>query len=112
MNPSGASIPESLGLADRLRKRIKRAGPITFRDWMNSALYDPEDGYYCRADLQRWGRAGDYRTSPERSPLFAATFARYFASLYEALNAPSRWTIGAHDWVQEDRRSARARTLT
>jgi len=41
----------------------------------------------------RWGRIGDYRTSPERSPLFAATFARYFAKLYEELGAPPNWTI-------------------
>ena len=48
---------------------------------MKAALYDPEGGYYQRADRQRWGRAGDYRTSPERSELFAATFARYFVKL-------------------------------
>jgi SAM-dependent MidA family methyltransferase len=93
MSLSKQSISEPVGLADRLRDRIKREGPITFRDWMDAALYDPEQGYYCRADLQRWGRAGDYRTSPERSPLFAATFARYFANLFEAMNRPARWTI-------------------
>ena len=60
---------------------------------MESALYDPSAGYYRRSDRQRWGREGDYRTSPECSPLFAATFARYFAALYETLNRPSRWTI-------------------
>ena len=58
---------------------------------MQRALYDPESGYYQRADRERWGRAGDYRTSPERSVLFAATFARYFARLYEELGRP--WTI-------------------
>lgn len=75
-------------LASRLRARIKREGPITFRDWMAAALYDERDGYYRRRDLARWGRAGDYRTAPERSPLFAATFASYFATLYEELGAP------------------------
>ena len=44
-------------------------------------------------DRQRWGREGDYRTSPERSPLLAATFARYFARLYEELGQPQAWTI-------------------
>jgi SAM-dependent MidA family methyltransferase len=80
-------------LAERLRARIRRAGAISFRDWMEAALYDEPDGYYCRRDLQRWGRAGDYRTSPERSPLFGATFAGYFAGLYEELGAPREWTI-------------------
>jgi SAM-dependent MidA family methyltransferase len=80
-------------LANRLRQRIRRGGSITFREWMEAALYDPEEGYYCRRDLARWGISGDYRTSPERSPLFAATFARYFVRLYEDMGAPARWTI-------------------
>lgn len=80
-------------LAERLRELIRARGPITFRDWMEAALYDPEFGYYNRRDLQRWGREGDYRTSPERSELFAATFARYFAKLYDELGQPSQWTI-------------------
>ena len=60
---------------------------------MKHALYDPSDGYYYRADRTRWGREGDYRTSPERSSLFAATFARYFAKLYEQLGKPTAWTV-------------------
>lgn len=80
-------------LAARLRERIRREGAIPFRDWMAAALYDEREGYYSRRDLERWGRAGDYRTAPERSPLFAATFARYFARLYEELGAPHEWTI-------------------
>jgi SAM-dependent MidA family methyltransferase len=66
---------------------------MPFRDWMEAALYDPEFGYYLRRDLQRWGREADYRTSAERSELFAATFARYFAGLYEQLGRPEKWTI-------------------
>jgi SAM-dependent MidA family methyltransferase len=60
---------------------------------MKAALYDPSSGYYQRSDLARWGREGDYRTSPERSELFAATFARYFAKLFEELGRPRKWTI-------------------
>ncbi|MFL6208131.1 MAG: class I SAM-dependent methyltransferase [Pyrinomonadaceae bacterium] len=87
--PTLAAAP----LAARLRARIAETGPITFHDWMQSALYDERGGYYNRPDLARWGRAGDYRTSPERSPLFAATCARYFAELYVELGAPDSWTI-------------------
>ena len=82
-----------VSLAERLKERIRREGPITFHDWMKAALYDPSGGYYQRTDLQRWGREGDYRTSPERSELFAATFARYFAKLYDDLERPQKWTI-------------------
>lgn len=60
---------------------------------MKAALYDPTSGYYQRSDRERWGRAGDYRTSPELSTLFAATFARYFARLYDELGRPAEWTI-------------------
>ena len=88
------SLPSSKeSLSERLRERIRREGAISFRDWMAAALYDECEGYYCRRDLKRWGRAGDYRTSPERSPLFAATFAGYFSKLYEELGAPDVWTI-------------------
>jgi SAM-dependent MidA family methyltransferase len=80
-------------LADRLRDRIKHAGPITFHDWMEAALYDERDGYYRRADRLRQGRAGDYRTAPETSPLFGATFANYFARCYAELGSPGNWTI-------------------
>lgn len=79
--------------AGSLRERLRREGAISFRDWMQIALYDESGGYYARRDLQRWGRTGDYRTAPERSSLFAATFARYFARLYEELFAPQSWTI-------------------
>lgn len=83
---------ESTSLADRLCGRIRSGGPITFAEWMRSALHDEFEGYYNR-DRERWGRQGDYRTSPERSPLFAATFARYFARLYEQSSAPREWTL-------------------
>lgn len=66
---------------------------MSFRDWMAAALYDEHDGYYCREARVRWGRGGDYRTSPEQSILFAATFAAYFAECYRALGSPAQFTI-------------------
>ncbi len=86
------SLADNSTLEMRLRERIMREGPITFRDWMSAALYDPGEGYYCR-DRSRWGREGDYRTNPERSQLFAATFARYFATLYANSAARRHWTV-------------------
>jgi SAM-dependent MidA family methyltransferase len=80
-------------LADRLRARIQQEGPITFQEWMSAALYDELDGYYCRADRIPQGRAGDYRTAPETSPLFAATFANYFSKLFTDLKWSQSWTI-------------------
>ncbi|HEY6119738.1 MAG TPA: SAM-dependent methyltransferase, partial [Pyrinomonadaceae bacterium] len=78
-------------LGQYLAERIRRNGPMTFHDWMEAALYDEERGYYRREDLERWGREGDYRTAPETSVLFAATFARYFATLFQ--NAQEDLTV-------------------
>lgn len=85
--------PAAPPLRRRLIERIRRDGPITFCEWMESALYDPHEGYYKRTESSRWGREGDYRTSAERSGLFAATFGRYFAQLHEELGSPAAWTI-------------------
>src|SRR5690349_10307283 len=64
---------------------------------MQAALYDPSGGYYQRADRKRWGREGDYRTSPERSELFAATFASYFVKLAEEFDELAIVECGAGD---------------
>ena len=82
-----------MNLEERLRARILRDGPITFYEWMKAALYEEHEGYYCRADATPQGRAGDYRTAPETSPLFAATFAHYFARLYAELKSPASFTV-------------------
>lgn len=86
------SETDKTNLADCLRELIRREGPITFRDWMRAALYDPAHGYYCRRRV-RQGRAGDYRTAPETSPLFGAVFAHYFMKSYFDFGAPDDLTI-------------------
>jgi SAM-dependent MidA family methyltransferase len=92
-----ASNENTPNLSERLRARIRDHGPISFRDWMQAALYDDRQGYYCQPDRIPQGRAGDYRTAPETSPLFAATFAGYFsklfAELFSELGSPPSWTI-------------------
>ncbi|HLA11284.1 MAG TPA: SAM-dependent methyltransferase [Pyrinomonadaceae bacterium] len=80
-------------MKEKLQARIREVGPITFREWMNAALYDFEHGYYCAPDRVRWGRDGDYRTSPERTELFANTCARYAQELYRDLGEPPVWTF-------------------
>jgi SAM-dependent MidA family methyltransferase len=66
-----------VSLAERLRERIQREGPISFADFMEAALYDPEEGYYSRG--APIGEGGDFVTSPSVSAAFAATIARLFA---------------------------------
>src|SRR6185295_11540897 len=83
----------SPNLTERLRARIEHEGPITFYEWMKAALYGERDGYYCRSDRVPQGRAGDYRTAPEISTLFAAAFAEYMARLHTDLKWPGSWTV-------------------
>jgi SAM-dependent MidA family methyltransferase len=92
-DPSEGDAAAQTSLATRLRRRIREAGPLTLRDWMGAALYDEQEGYYRRRGVERWGRAGDYRTAPERSALFAATFARHFTKLYEELGRPGAFHL-------------------
>ena len=86
-----------VSLTERLKDLIRREGAISFHDWMKAALYDPDGGYYQRPDRTRWGREGDYRTSPERSELFAATFAHYFAELSSEFDQLTIVECGAGD---------------
>jgi SAM-dependent MidA family methyltransferase len=74
-------------LVQKLIARIEREGPITFADFMESALYDPEFGYY---NLEACiGAGGDYWTSPEVHAIFAQTIARQLAQVAGAI-APTR----------------------
>src|SRR5258706_15321785 len=65
-----------LSLSERLRQRILGEGPISFRDFMEAALYDPDEGYYARG--ARIGEGGDLVISPHVTPAFAAALARQF----------------------------------
>jgi len=65
-----------LALSERLRQRILREGPISFREFMEAALYDPDEGYYAKG--ARIGEGGDFVTSPHVTPAFAAALARQF----------------------------------
>ena len=66
-----------MSLLERLRERIAREGPMSFADFMEAALFDPEEGYYARGAAI--GEGGDFVTSPHVSPAFAGTLARLFA---------------------------------
>jgi SAM-dependent MidA family methyltransferase len=75
-----------VSITERLRERIAHEGPISFRDFMAAALYDPQEGYYARGAAI--GERGDFVTSPYVSPAFAKVIARKFAADVEALEGP------------------------
>jgi SAM-dependent MidA family methyltransferase len=75
-----------------IRDEIERSGPMTFARFMEIALYDPARGYY-RGTVARPGRAGDFLTAPEASPIFGRTLARFARGVHAAIGAPGTFTI-------------------
>ncbi len=76
-------------LRDQIADRIARNGPIGFADFMESALYDPEHGYYMRepnGDI-------DYFTSVSVHPIFAEILARHLDNLWEAFERPDPFVV-------------------
>jgi SAM-dependent MidA family methyltransferase len=63
-------------MRDELRNLL-RYGPLSFRDFMELALYHPEFGYYARRD-HPVGKGGDYITAPSLSPVFSFAIAGLF----------------------------------
>ncbi len=80
------------GLVDKLAARIKRAGPLSFADFMEAALYDSEFGYYTTPG-PRIGREGDYYTSLDVHPVFAELIGRQIAQAAEAILSNGDFTI-------------------
>ncbi len=73
-------------LADRLRDRIAREGPLRFDDFQGAALYDAAGGYYERPG--RVGRSGDFVTGASWHPAFARCLVRAATRVARELGVP------------------------
>lgn len=71
-------------LSQVVKEEILKRGPITFRDFMETALYYPELGYYT-SGKERIGRSGDYYTSPHVSKVFGELIAVQLKEMWELL---------------------------
>ena len=77
--------------AESITAAIKAAGgAISFEQYMGLALYG-EGGFY--QDGGKAGRRGDFITSPEVGPLFAAVIARYLDNCWNELGCPSTFDV-------------------
>jgi SAM-dependent MidA family methyltransferase len=74
-------------LVQYLRSRIQREGPISFRDFMEEALYHPELGYYT-SSRNPLGREGDFYTSSDLDPVFGKLLAAKFQQMAATLDVP------------------------
>ena len=79
-------------LRDRLVERIRARGPITFADFMDAALYDPQAGYYTTHAAIGFEGA-DFLTSPELGPAFGRALARAAVDCWTAMGKPAQWDL-------------------
>jgi SAM-dependent MidA family methyltransferase len=73
-------------LVDHLRQRIRKEGPISFRDYMDEVLYHPQFGYYSQRDPI--GRQGDFYTASDLDPVFGRLLAKKFSEMAGVLGVP------------------------
>lgn len=69
-----ASMSPASTMSTILRNMLSH-GDLSFRDFVEVALYHPESGYYARQESPV-GREGDYITSPLLSPAFSFALNR------------------------------------
>ncbi len=75
-----------------IREAIAAQGRITFRQFMEMALYTAPGAYYT-SETEKIGAAGDFFTSPELHPSFGALVARQLEQLWIAMGRPAPFTL-------------------
>lgn len=65
---------------------------ITFAEYMELALYHPQQGYYA-TEAVNIGKQGDFLTSPHWGPDFGELLAAQFREIWEILKKPNPFTI-------------------
>lgn len=91
-------------LQELVECEIREKGPITFRDFMELALYHPELGYYnTRVGI---GKAGDFYTAPHVHELFGRLVAKQLREMWDVMGRPSSFLIvemgGGHGYLASD----------
>jgi SAM-dependent MidA family methyltransferase len=79
-------------LTEILCDEIRRDGPISFRRFMEAALYDPVHGYYRRA-RDPFGKHGDFYTAEQIQPVFGILMAARIRALCRQMGMPPDFTV-------------------
>ena len=72
-------------LSEIIKEKIKNEGPLSFRDFMDMALYYPSLGYY-NSERNKIGKEGDYYTSPVLSSLFGQLIGKQMEEMWMLLD--------------------------
>jgi len=72
---------EKMELRDIVIDKIRKDGPVCFRDFMEMALYYPQLGYYNNAE-EKIGTNGDFFTSSCVSSLFGEMIAKQIEEMW------------------------------
>ncbi len=70
-----------MSLSELIIQKILENGPISFRDFMEMALYYPGLGYYT-SEGDKIGKKGDYYTSPNLTPAFGEMLGRQLEEIW------------------------------
>lgn len=98
-NTADSATPSFPSAEEIVRSEIDAREAISFPEFLEIALYDPNSGYYARKTSQV-GRGGDFYTSVSVGPLFGQLLARRFLKWWQETGRPDAWRIleiGAHD---------------
>jgi SAM-dependent MidA family methyltransferase len=79
-----------------LKRSISEKGKITFRDYMEVSLYNPEGGYYSSGTVEIGARTdeGHFLTFPETmQPYFGEAIARQIIQMWENMDFPEDFDI-------------------
>jgi SAM-dependent MidA family methyltransferase len=90
---------QSEGERNPIQALVAERGGVSFRDYMEMALYHPEHGYYG-AGRAALGRAGDYFTSVNVGAVFGELLGWQFREMWMRLGRPGEFVIveqGAND---------------
>ncbi|HJV66081.1 MAG TPA: SAM-dependent methyltransferase [Geomonas sp.] len=83
---------EKTKLAEVILNRIRSRGKMTFASYMESALYEPELGYYTSPG-RKVGAEGDFYTSMNVHSAFGRLVAKEICRFWELLDSPATFTI-------------------
>jgi len=90
--PSADALKHSEKLIAQIRDEINHKGAISFRRYMEMALYEPALGYYV-SGTHKIGAAGDFITAPEISPLFSQCIAMQCIDVLKKCKKGGGWVM-------------------